>query len=58
MDEPFSALDDHQFKLQINKILALDNTIIVAIHQKEEVLPLFSQVWHISDGTLTVEYQK
>lgn len=55
IDEPFSALDKTQFDRQLKKVLDLDSTVILTIHQNDEILHKFSQVWRIANGSLVIE---
>lgn len=54
LDEPFSALDDDQFKAALERVLSLPSAVIMVLHQKKHVLEKFDHVWQLEQGTLRV----
>ena len=55
MDEPFSALDAHQFEAELKKVLDLPCAVIITLHRQNEALNNFDQVWEIRSGELIIE---
>ena len=55
MDEPFSALDAHQFEAELKKVLDLPCAVVVTLHRQNEALKNFDQVWEIRSGELIIE---
>ena len=58
MDEPFSALDAHQFEAELKKVLDLPCAVIITLHRQNEALNNFDQVWEIRSGELIIEKSK
>ena len=58
MDEPFSALDAHQFEAELKKVLDLPCAVIITLHRQNEALKNFDQVWEIRSGELIIEKSK
>ena len=58
MDEPFSALDTHQFEAELKKVLDLPCAVIITLHRQNEALKNFDQVWEIRSGELIIEKSK
>ena len=55
MDEPFSALDAHQFEAELKKVLDLPCAVIITLHRQNEALKNFDQVWEIRSGELIIQ---
>lgn len=55
MDEPFSALDAHQFEAELKKVLDLPCAVIITLHRQSEALKNFDQVWEIRSGELIIQ---
>ena len=54
LDEPFSALDTNQFKMELERVLELPSAVIVTLHRQNELLSKFDQVWEIKNGELVI----
>ena len=55
MDEPFSALDAHQFEAELKNVLDLPCAVIITLHRQNEALKNFDQVWEIRSGELIIQ---
>ena len=38
LDEPFSALDTNQFKMELERVLELPSAVIVTLHRQKRII--------------------